>query len=151
MLTGRWSPVKIKRTLHSPVAVLAMTSGGLRLDDGRVVQIPGVASVPLGSPALIEATASGVEVEPDGRLVGLVRVHHGCGNDPVRRHVARVDLARLVQFVHGDPQATTEELEERAQEFGALGWEVSGFLVFESWCRAMDSGDETPGEQAVDG
>ena len=35
------------------------------------------------------ATASGVELAPDGRVYGLVRIHHWCGNDPVQTHIAR--------------------------------------------------------------
>ena len=28
-----------------------------------------------------------------------MRVHHGCGHDPVREHIARVDLSDLITFL----------------------------------------------------
>src|SRR4051812_35759277 len=85
--------------LRSPIRVVSWSEQGLQLGDGRTVRI---SDNPIGSEmstALAEATREGIELSPDRRVYSLVRVHHWCGNDPVREHVARVDLAGLLTFL----------------------------------------------------
>ncbi len=137
-LTGRFFPVEKIETLQNPIAVLQWDADGLNLADGRKVQIPGVRSLPIQSPALTEATKRGVEVEADGRVWGLVRVHHWCGNDPVREHIARVDLADMMIFLRvGEPSVPVRETDFLASEpggrFSEWGWNVSEFFHFQQW------------------
>lgn len=131
--------------LRSPVAVTGWSRAGLLLADGRTVGLPGIRALPNASAGLSQAVRRGVELGPDGRVVALVRVHHWCGNDPVRVHVARVDLAYLLLFV-GEAEAAgplAPELRGRMAEkpggrFSAWGWEVGEYLQFRGWCRHAD-------------
>jgi len=116
----------------------------LSLADGRTVQLPGLRSLPRDSAALSEATKRGVQVHADGRVWGLVRVHHWCGNDPVREHIARVDLSDMMTFLRvGEPVSTVPEAEFLAREPGGTftewGWRIGEFLQFQSWESMKDS------------
>jgi hypothetical protein len=91
---------RIIETLNSPVKVTGWTPSGLSLADGRTLPLPGMKSLPAKSEALDAATRSGVEVGRDGRVYGLVRIGHFCGNDPVREHVTRVDLGFMLEYLH---------------------------------------------------
>src|SRR3569832_982548 len=99
LLTKRFVPIKKIETLNNAVAVTRWSSNGLNLADGRIVQLPGIRSLPSESDALTEATKRGVEMAADGRIWGLVRIHHWCGNDPVREHIARVDISEMMTFL----------------------------------------------------
>jgi hypothetical protein len=98
LLTGRLFPVDIIETLESPVAVITWGTTGLVLADGSTVPLPGIDALPAESDVLTQTTARGVEITPDGRVIGLVRIHHWCGNDPVREHLIRVDIADLLAY-----------------------------------------------------
>jgi hypothetical protein len=93
LLTKRRVPIKKIETLHNAVAVTGWSSNGLNLADRRIVQLPGIRSLPSESVALREATKRGVEMAAGRRVLGLARIHHWCGNDPVREHIARIDLS----------------------------------------------------------
>ena len=140
----RVSPIHKIETLHNPVAVSKWNSDGLHLADGRTVQFPGLRSLPIDSPALAEATKRGVEVHADGRVWGLVRVHHWCGNDPVREHIARVDLADMILFLRvGEPIDDVPEakflVRQPGGRFSKWGWRSGEFLQFQSWESMKDS------------
>src|SRR5215216_7039928 len=98
-LTGHFFPVRMVEKLHKPVAVTGWSDTGLHLADGRTLQLPGFRKLPAVSVALTEATKRGVEIAANGRVYGLVRVDHWCGNDAVREHIARVDVADVLNFV----------------------------------------------------
>ena len=95
----------IVERLNSPVPVSGWTSAGVQLANGRTVQWRDVSAVDLNSSALAEVAQNGVEVAPDGRIFGLIRVHHWCGNDPIGQHIARVDIERLL-FYRGEGKTT---------------------------------------------
>jgi hypothetical protein len=138
LLTRRFVPIKKIEILHNAVAVSGWSSNGLHLADGRIVQLPGIHSLPSESGALTEATKRGVEIAADGRVLGLVRIHHWCGNDPVREHIARIDLSDLMLFLRvGDPVAPVPEAESLLSEpggsFTEWGWRVGEFYQFQSW------------------
>lgn len=86
--------------------------------------------------ALAEATSRGVEIDEQGRVFGLVRVHHWCGNDPVGEHVARVELADLLAFLDEGvrDERSDQELHVARSEaqfnFTKWGWNVSQFRTF---------------------
>src|SRR5258705_3451827 len=100
MLTGRFTPIHRLESLHAPIAVKSWTPDGLSLSDGRMVQLPGIHALPSASLALSEMTKRGIEISADGRVYGLVRVHHWCGNDPVREDIARGDISHGMTFLH---------------------------------------------------
>jgi hypothetical protein len=86
----------------------------------------------------------GVEIAPDGRVYGLVRVHHWCGNDPVREHIARVDLADAMMFLHiGQIDAPVPEADSTAREGGGRfterGWNISEYVQFLGWQSMNDA------------
>src|SRR5262249_17385734 len=121
-----------------PVAVTKWSSDGLSLSDGRTVPIPGLRSLPSDLLALAQATKRGVEVSADGRVFGLVRVQHWCGNDPVREHIARDELSDMMTFLRvGVPSGPVPEAEYLAGEPGGelseWGWRIGEFLEFQAW------------------
>jgi len=144
MLTGRFSPIEEIETLQNPVTVTKWSADGLSLADGRTVQLSGLRSLPGQSAALTEATKRGVEVGADGHVWGLVRVHHWCGNDPVREHIAKVALADMMTFLRvGEPFTPVPEAEFLAGKPGGTftkwGWDIGEFLQFQSWQSIKES------------
>ena len=77
--------------LRAPVAVEGWSDPRLLLADGRTVSLPGLPVLPGPSPVFLEAIKRGVEVRKDGRVYALIRIHHWCGNEGIREHVAKVD------------------------------------------------------------
>jgi hypothetical protein len=138
---------RIVEELDSAVAITGWSNQGLILADGQTVKLPEIQVLPLSSAALSEATKRGVELGRDGRVIGLVRVHHWCGNDPMREHIARVDLSYLLAFVGQgqlavplDPELQIRTAQAPGGRFSPYGWEVGEFLQFRSWCwLAADS------------
>lgn len=132
----RMERIRIVDALAHPVAVTGWSEQGLELVDVRLIQLPGVLKLPPLSTALKEATSRGVEIDEQGRVYGLVRIHHWCGNDPVGEHIARVDLAELVAFFsEGAP--VEEELrrfhfaaEASSRSFTVHGWNGAGYDAF---------------------
>lgn len=144
MLTGRFSPINQIEALQNPVGVTGWNSDGLRLADGRTVQLSGLRALPGQSAALAEATKRGVELGADGRVWGLIKVHHWCGNDPVREHIARVDLADMMLFLRvGAPVVPIREedllITQPGGRFTEWGWDVGEFFHFQSWRRLKDA------------
>ncbi|RBP40384.1 hypothetical protein DES53_10891 [Roseimicrobium gellanilyticum] len=140
MVTGQWFPKRQVETLSHPVAVHGWTTEGLQLTDGRLLRLAGVTALPKESMALSEATKRGVEVSQDGRVFALVRVHHWCGNDPVREHIARVDLADMLVFLgEASPVKPLSEWQKEllaagpSSRFGEHGWNVSHYGIFQGW------------------
>src|SRR5690349_4544352 len=76
--------IEIVELLNHPRVVVDWDEDGLWLDDGSQIALPDVDALPLSSLALEEATKRGVEVTPDGRVFGLVKIHHWCGNSSIR-------------------------------------------------------------------
>lgn len=89
--------------LHAPRTVSAVSTNGLIMADGSVVKIPYVVEVPTNLPLLQEALKRGIEIDQQGHVVGLIKVWHWCGNDPIRSHVGRIDLSGLLLFAGARP------------------------------------------------
>jgi hypothetical protein len=137
-LTGRFYPIRKVDRLAQPVGVTSWTETELLLADGRTAKLLGIRKLPPKSEALSEATRRGVELAPGGRVYGLVRIHHWCGNDPVRDHIARVDVSEMMLFLgEGEPISKLppdeQGLERRGETFSKFGWDVGEFGVFETW------------------
>ena len=141
LLTGRFSPIDQVETLQGAVAVNGWSEDGLLLADGRTITLPGLTSLPKASVALAAATERGVQAGQDGRVYGLVKIHHWCGNDPVRNHVARVDLAHmLMYFREGEPSSALAEAmfgHRQAAGFSQSGWNISDYLGFKSFEQSL--------------
>jgi hypothetical protein len=140
---------QIVEALQQPVAFTGWTADGVTLADGREVKLPGVRNISPNSRALAEAMKQGGVEFSGGRAYALMKVWHWCGNDPVRLHVARVDLPRVLVFLgEAEPSAPTtvsfERLLEgpaaarRGSDFSAAGWNVSDFFEFRSYCEWAD-------------
>jgi hypothetical protein len=89
--------------LQAPSLVRQITAEGLVLENGSLVKIPFVQNIPTNLPVLVAAIQRGIEVEPTGHVIGLIKVWHGCGNDPVLSHVGRIDLTGLLIFAGATP------------------------------------------------
>jgi hypothetical protein len=136
--TGRFSPIEKIEALQSPTAVKGWTEAGLLLDGGRTIQLPGFRSLPAQSDALTEVVQRGVEIATNGRIFGLVKVHHWCGNDPVREHIAKVDISHMLLFLRVgeslDPITGTDfAVRTPGGRFSKYGWDLSEYMQFTSW------------------
>ena len=139
-VTGWPYPVEHIEKLNNPRHVTGWTALGLTLKDGSLLPLPGRTKLPDASPILAAAISSGVE-QTNGRVYGLIRIHHWCGNDPVREHIARVDLSLLLEFLQlGEPKnPNPEPLFPDTSRFGQFGWNISGSLQFCSWCKFREA------------
>lgn len=128
---------RVQPALERPTPVEGIDDSGLVLRDGRRVawgfEVPNAAQ----SRALQAAVAQGVEVTPDGRAIGLVRIHHWCGNDSIRLHWERVDVRALLEFLpraHFANPRFAGDLAWSNPLFGKHGWRVESWREFEFWC-----------------
>lgn len=99
LLTGSPIPLSYIEELTSPRQVTAVTSEALILDDGRHVALPYMESLPATDELFLRALEDGVEVMPDGEVIGLLRVYNICGNDPVAYRILRVNLSDLAAVI----------------------------------------------------
>jgi hypothetical protein len=119
---------------------------GFLLADGRTVQVPGFRSLPRESAALAEITVRGIEIATNGRIYGLVKVHHWCGRDPVRKHIAKVDVSEMLLFLRiGKPmvpiagtEIETYAVRTAGGRFSQYGWDVSEYGQFQGWLGLRD-------------
>jgi len=146
-LMGRWFSVRIVDVLEAPQTVSGWSEDGLQLTDGRTIQLPGLQKLPTKSAALNEATKRGIEIASDGRVFGLVRVHHWCGNDPVREHISRVNIAELLKFLREGESSITLSKEAMkcvstnpgGQFLSGHGWDIGEYGDFQSWTKLADA------------
>lgn len=138
-------PERIIETLASPVEVTGWTPTGIHLADGRSVMPRGMRSLPGLSAALMEATKRGIELAGDGRVFALVQVHRRHPwIDPIDEHIARVDLALYLDFLHEGqaaepPVPVPVGLKERPRgRFLADGWDLDEYRRFRFWCDLVN-------------
>jgi len=82
--------------LKDPTYLALIRKDGLVDMTGKVILPPEISAMPVFPGSVTrDLYKYGVEVQKDGNCVGLMQVHHWCGNDPVGFHLARVDIARL--------------------------------------------------------
>lgn len=140
LVTGYFFEQEIVERLERPVVVRGWTEAALELADGRFVSLPGIARLPASSRILSAAMENGVEIAADGRVIGLLKIHHWCGNDPVRRHWARVDLSDLLCFLNVGEQSVRFSLAPPTERdhFGEHGWRVNDHTAFQQWLGYRD-------------
>lgn len=120
MLWGTPFAISIVDPLHKPAKVTRWEPNGLYLSDGRVVMPTGMTLLPEGSDTLDIATREGVEVAPDGRVFGLIKLWHWCGNDPVRHHLGKIDIAQLLSY-HQEGKSTLKPHRYAERGFKEMG------------------------------
>jgi hypothetical protein len=135
-LQKRTRESRVVETLAHPVKIEGWTESGLLPEGGGELPLPGLRALPMRSASLAEATARGVE-KSGGRVYGLVRVNHWDPDDPIREHVARVDLSRLLQFLaEGESsEEVPRGLRKKGGTFTAAGWRVEEFDMFQVWLK----------------
>lgn len=151
IMTGSPFPISMIEHLNQPTHVNDWSDLGLILEDGKTLQLPGYTKLPNQSAALSQAISRGVEVTPNGRVIGLVRIHHWCGNDPVRYHIVKVDLSRMLMFLNEGEYETPEtsldpELFEiyrpESSHFSDAGWNQSQYYRFQNWSSILNNTSE---------
>ena len=83
--------------LANSVEVNEVRDGVCFLSDGSQWQPRAHIGTSAATRALSLAVASGLEVSSGGQAVGLLRIHHWCGNEGIDVHIARVDIDRLIE------------------------------------------------------
>jgi hypothetical protein len=106
---GAFKPHKIVDQLESPIHIVAVKESGLVTSEGQILMLPGVRSIPKQPRIAKDILDYGVELNTNGSTYALIHVHHWCGNDPVRFHLARVDLSSLYLAVADGEDASISE------------------------------------------
>jgi hypothetical protein len=137
-----FTPVSKVDRLANPVSVAGWDAAGFILHDGRNVSLPGISGLPKNSPALSEVSKRGIEIAADGRIYGLVKIHHWCGNDPVQIHIARVDVSDWLAFLRVGEVIETklEDFEFDREPGGRItqsGWEIGEYHRFRLWADCV--------------
>ena len=146
------SGCSIVEKLHDPISVEGWTDRSLLLEDGRNIYVPGVSHLPKESAPLSEATKRGVEVANDGRIYGLVRINHWCGNDPVRYHLARIDIGHMLSFLGEQQDASNESADvEYGSSFTKWGWNMSEYVKYQQWLESTAPKSREGVDQLGDG
>ena len=149
LLTGWPFPKRIVDRLNNPRQVSEITAAGLVTSDGALVKLRHVSELPTNSVVVRAAVERGIEVDDRGRTFGLLRIWHWCGNDPVRYHLARVDLSDLVLASGGKPdsgiqQDTLDTLIQKDRElrYGEHGLNISDFCRIQHVSDMLEMGTE---------
>lgn len=141
---ARWRTKTIVEPLSNPVAITDWTAAGLLLADGRTVPVPDLARQPL--PCEIPSLLGFQKVEvSNGRVYVNLRIHHWCGNDPVRLHIAKVDLGRFL--IAGEIAQPPDDgrdwlfdwLTYRGMPMSQHGLRVGAYYDFQRWCNLLDN------------
>jgi hypothetical protein len=99
LMTGSPIPLWYSERLDHPVLVKEWTDKNLVLADGRSVELPFIKRLPRINSVCLNALKHGVDVGQNGEVVGLLKVHRMCGNDPfvwIERRINLSDLAGLM-------------------------------------------------------
>lgn len=103
ILAGVIFPRSIQEELNNPKQVTKITPKGFLIADGSLIKVKYILELPKESEVLNKAIEHGIEIDDKGHIFGLIKVWHWCGNDPVRYHIARVDLSSLILVAGGKP------------------------------------------------
>lgn len=129
-----WFKKSIIEKLNNPVEVVGRDGASLLLKNGERAALVGVDELLPDSqtPYLNVAIAHGVE-RTSGRVVGLIPLHHWCGNDPIGKHLIRIDLANLVAYTC-ESRATSREMNRHdSGNLSEYGWRVGSYMAFKHW------------------
>jgi hypothetical protein len=132
-------------SLRNAVAVKSWDKAGLVLSDDRRLPLPGLKELPEATSVVLRmATKNGVEIQPDGRVVGLMPVYAERGSDAWHPQY-RIDLSRLLLYTdQGVPARPLSEDARRCLSTSPTvndrGYEAKQFLCFRTWCDLIDQG-----------
>ncbi len=85
----------------------------------------------------------------NGKVVGLVRIHHWCGNDPIRYDVRCIDFELLCAYV--DKQCLTNISYGSSRDtriapssgtsipFTRHGWRYEDYVKYLSFCKSFNA------------
>jgi hypothetical protein len=82
--------------LRNPQRVLSIENTALILEGQSRINIPHILQIPRSNAVFKAAISHGVEVCETGRVYGLIKMHHYCGNDPMRYDRRKVNLTELI-------------------------------------------------------
>jgi len=102
LMTGSPVPLWSSERMDHPVIVKSLTDKTLVFADGRRVALPFIKRSPRKDPVFLKALKHGVKVGRDGEVVGLIRDHRTCGNDPFVWRDRRINLSDLAGFINPD-------------------------------------------------
>jgi hypothetical protein len=122
--------------LDDGVQVTGWNAQGLLLEDGRTLPLPGILELPVHSRMLPSMIGRGVEITWTGRVIGLIDIRHWLPRDPIRRHIARVDIARVLQFtgeVPGDYGVAIGAKGPIFDDIDDRGWNGQCYQFFQDW------------------
>ncbi len=151
VLTGRSSPIYRIEHLQHARRVAAVGSASLVLEGNQRVRLPDHEFFSAYSRRALEwLVERGVEISPDGRVYGLAKIHHWCGNDPVAREVVRVDLADVLTYLQQSGLYRKCRQTDPAQDvchdysgaFSPRGWMVEEYFDFQQWRHASRRSEE---------
>jgi hypothetical protein len=132
-LTGHFFPINRIDKLVDSHFVSGWSENGLRMSDGRLVMPLGMKALPKTSESLSIVLNNGVEVASDGKVYGLVKIHHWCGNDPVEYDLRKIDIGQLLAFYHEGtstikPYQYPDEGFVKSGGGSKYGWSISSLV-----------------------
>jgi hypothetical protein len=148
---GPCSPrIQIVDSLKNPIMIQAIEPHYLVGEDGQKIALPYVLQLPVTNEVFSAALSRGVEIDTHGNVYGLLKIWHYCGTDPVRLHIARINLTALVILLEPDFIHLTVDTAEATRiqnfiRFGSKagstysehGWSVTGLALLrevEEYC-----------------
>jgi len=115
LLTGCPIPLFRIDHLRNPQRVLSIENTALILEGQSRITIPHILQIPSSNAVFKAAISHGVEVSEAGQVYGLIKMHHWCGNDPMRYDRRRVNLTELIGAIEPSSLDITIDSDEKAQ------------------------------------
>ncbi len=91
--------IETGESLLEPRKVRSIEDDALVLADGTRLPIPHVTKIPATVPLLKAAVSDGVEINPNGDVIGLLWERQMCGMTAISRHRRRINLTHLVAAI----------------------------------------------------
>ena len=125
-LTGSPWPLSHRDKLVAPQQLVGWDRSGIQLANGTMVMPAGMSSLPASSKIIPAFTKEGVEIDKDGKVFGLIRIHHWCGNDPLRDDIRRIELAPVLAY-YGEGTSKLKPNMKAREPFSEsqYGWSIS--------------------------
>lgn len=116
LLTGSPIPLWHLESLDNPVEVSSITERQLVLGGGTKLSLPYIEEIPVDDRLFRAAISEGIEIKPDGNVIGLIWVDRICGNDPYVGRRLKVNLSYLAGAIN--PLGIDDDIVPRdVQEF----------------------------------
>ncbi len=143
LLWGVPFPLVHIETVQNMEQVQSVAGNVIRLGSGSDICLERLSYIPTNK--LISAVLGrGLRLD-NGKIVGLVRIHHWCGNDPIRYDVRRVDFELLCVYVDRQCVTNCSFVSSRDTNTGTTsdtsihvtkhGWRYDEYVKFLSFCK----------------